>query len=390
MIGLVGALTAFSGGYATYGLIAHPGSLPATTAVIAVGLPGTFVTFMLVGTFLLLLFPDGHLLSRRWRPVAWLSGAVIAGTAPFTILSPGAVEVVPEIDNPLGLGGDTGAAIEAAHNYPIVPVMLCVTLSMASLVVRFRRSSGVERQQLKWVAAGGAFLAVCLLSGPFFLWWTPFEGVWDVLAPLGFVVFPVALGFAILRYRLYEIDRIVNRTLVYAAVTALLAGLYFGIVIGLQQVFSGLTRGNDLAIAGSTLAVAALFRPVRSTHPGLRRPPLLPPPLRRPADPRSLQRAPARRGRPRPARPRPRHGRPRDHAARPRLALAEEPAVRMDERRGSALAIAACAVVRALRGRHPRNAGPSSARRVHEQADSPSTIVEDLLMAIAYALVGGR
>ena len=264
VIGLVASLTAFSGGYATYGLIAHPGSLPATTAVIAVGLPGTFVTFMLVGTFLLLLFPDGHLLSRRWRPVAWLSGAVIAAAAWLTILSPGPFEVVPEIDNPLGLGGSTGSAIEAANNFPILPGMLCVTLSMASLVVRFRRSSGVERQQLKWVAAGGAFLAACLLSGPLLFWWTPFDGVWDVLAPLGFVVFPVAVGFAVLRYRMYDIDRIINRTVVYAIVTALLAGLYFGIVIGLQAAFGGLARGNDLAIAGSTLAVAALFRPART------------------------------------------------------------------------------------------------------------------------------
>ena len=135
---------------------------------------------------------------------------------------------------------------------------------MASLVVRFRRSSGVERQQLKWVAASGAFLAVCLVSGPLLFWWTPFDGVWDVIAPLGFAVFPVAVGFAVLRYRMYEIDRIINRTVVYAIVTALLAGLYFGIVIGLQQAFSGLTRGNDLAIAGSTLAVAALFRPART------------------------------------------------------------------------------------------------------------------------------
>ena len=263
-IGLVGALTAFSAAYTTYGLLAHPGSLPATTAVIALGLPGTWISFMLVGTFLLLLFPDGHLLSPRWRPVAWFSGALIVAGVVITILSPGPLEVVPEIDNPLGLGGDTGSAIEDASNYPIVPVMLCVLLSMASLVVRFRRSSGVERQQLKWVAASGAFLAVCLVSGPLLFWWTPFDGVWDVIAPLGFAVFPVAVGFAVLRYRMYEIDRIINRTVVYAIVTALLAGLYFGIVIGLQAAFGGLARGNDLAIAGSTLAVAALFRPART------------------------------------------------------------------------------------------------------------------------------
>ncbi len=85
-----------------------------------------------------------------------------------------------------------------------------------------------------------------------------------MLAPLGFAVFPVAVGFAVLRYRMYEIDRIINRTVVYAIVTALLAGLYFGIVIGLQAAFGGLARGNDLAIAGSTLAVAALFRPART------------------------------------------------------------------------------------------------------------------------------
>ncbi len=267
-IGLVGALTAFSSGYAMYGLIAHPGALPATTAVIALGLPGSFVSFMLVGTFLLLLFPDGHLLSNRWRPVAWLSAGVIAVAAVLSLLKPGPIDVVPGVDNPLsnplGLAGSVGSAIETAADYPIVLAMLCVTLSAVSLVIRFRRSSGVERQQLKWVVAGGALLAAGLLSGPLFLWWTPFGGVWDVLAPLGFAVFPVAVGFAVLRYRMYDLDRIINRTVVYAIVTALLAGLYFGIVIGLQQAFSGLTRGNDLAIAGSTLAVAALFRPART------------------------------------------------------------------------------------------------------------------------------
>ena len=262
-IGVIGAVTAFSNGYALYGVVAHPGSLPAVDVVTVFGLPGSALGFLLAGTFLLLLFPDGHLPSRRWRWVARLSALMLGIGLLGFLLRPGPIDSLRAVDNPIGLGGSAGAAVGWVDNALFVAFLLCVPLSATSVGVRFRRSSGVERQQLRWIAAAAALFGVALLSGPFFFWWMPFSGVWDVLMPLSIASFPVAVGFAILRYRLYDLDRIVNRTVVYAILTAGLAGLYFGIVIALQQIFGSFTRGNDLAIAGSTLAVAALFRPAR-------------------------------------------------------------------------------------------------------------------------------
>jgi len=262
-IGVIGAVTAFANGYALYGLVARPGSLPASDVITVLGLPGSAVSFTLAGTFLFLLFPDGHLPSSRWRPVAGLSAATIGlGIVMFT-LRPGPIESLRDVDNPVGLGGSAGSAIESAGNYLGIVAGLCLVASAASLVVRFRRSRGVERQQLKWIAAAAGLLAGWLVSGPLFFWYVPFGGVWDTLSPVAIVAFPVAIGFAILRYRLYDLDRIVNRALVYGVLTGALAGLYFGIVLAFQEAFSSFTRGNDLAIAGSTLAVAALFRPAR-------------------------------------------------------------------------------------------------------------------------------
>ena len=141
------------------------------------------------------------------------------------------------------------------HNVLGVLVMI---FAISSLLVRLRRSTGEERVQIKWVVFTAMIACVGFLSAFIVDFSAGF-----ILGLVALAAIPIAAGIAILKYRLYEIDRVVNRTVVYGAVTALLAGLYFGIVIGLQQVFSGFTRGNDLAIAGSTLAVAALFRPAR-------------------------------------------------------------------------------------------------------------------------------
>ena len=136
--------------------------------------------------------------------------------------------------------------------------------SATSLFLRFRRSRGLERQQLKWVASSAGLLAAAFASGPIVLWYVADDAPMRVAIILAIATIPVSAGIAILRYRLYEIDRIVNRAVVYAAVTALLVGTYFGIVLGLQEVFSSFGGGSDLAIAISTLAVAALFRPLRA------------------------------------------------------------------------------------------------------------------------------
>ena len=132
------------------------------------------------------------------------------------------------------------------------------------MIVRLVRARGEERAQLKWMAFAAALLVVGFVGANFAdSMGNAAQVVADVVISLAFAGVPIAAGIAILRYRLYEIDRIVSRTLVYGLLSAGLAGLYFGIVIALQQVFGALTRGNDLAIAGSTLAVAGLFRPAR-------------------------------------------------------------------------------------------------------------------------------
>jgi hypothetical protein len=133
-------------------------------------------------------------------------------------------------------------------------LILSLIASATSLVLRFRRSHGIERQQIKWVAAASVVLVVS------FLMWE----VWEGMAPLGILTMVVAAGIAILRYRLYDIDVVINRTLVYGALTATLALAYLGGVLLLQLALRPLTESSNLAIAGSTLGVAALFRPARA------------------------------------------------------------------------------------------------------------------------------
>ncbi len=238
-------------GYADYA-IAH--SLHGTVAV-AVALSWTWVAGVGLLVPAVLLFPDGRLPSRRWRPIGWLAVAWVAILSLALLLEPGPLDSPLEsVDNPIGLPGVQVVQLVVGGGGGALLVLALV----ASLAERYRRGSAEQRQQLKWfltaVVATLTFVIVSGISG---------IGVPDAVWLAFIATIPTSVGFAILRYRLYEIDRIVNRTLVYAAVTALLAGLYFGIVIGLQAAFSGLARGNDLAIAGSTLVVAALFRPAR-------------------------------------------------------------------------------------------------------------------------------
>ena len=180
-------------------------------------------------------------------------------------------------------------------------------LCASALVVRFRRSHGVERLQLKWLAAAGAVVAVTFLSAilvpllvgvlravdPSPAW----LGVFDTLSLLSFLLLPVAIAVAILKHRLYEIDVVIKRTLVYALLTAILVGVYLGACCSSSCVLSPLTSESDLAVAGSTLAVAGLFGPAAAADPARRRPPLQPPPLRPHGDPRRLRGAPAPRAR---------------------------------------------------------------------------------------------
>jgi hypothetical protein len=248
---------------------ALPGAGIAALSSALVWVPGVG----LMGTFLLLLFPDGRLPSLRWRPVAWLSGVVIASATLTLALSPGKLEVgaVPRLRNPLGW--EQARPVLLPLQTVLVPLLLvCVIACATALVLRFRRSSGVERLQLKWLATAAAAVAglylasivAGLLTGAMFGGQQPaWMDTLDSLSFLAFICIPAAVGVAVLKHRLYDIDVVVNRTLVYGTLTLTLAASYIGSVLLLQLLLSPLTSQSDLAVAGSTLLVAALFRPAR-------------------------------------------------------------------------------------------------------------------------------
>ena len=253
-IGLLQALSIFAGGYARYALLTEPGSLPLGAEMSWLESWSWVPGLGLLVTFLLLLFPTGRLPSPRWQWAAWLAASGIAllvaafATAAWPERGVALLDAVDE--EPEGVVLFLAAA-------GLLMVGAAALASIGSLFVRLRRARGDEREQLKWFFYAGVVVVVATVSAS-----TPLR-VPEIVLDLGLVTIPIATGFAILRYRLYDIDRIVNRTIVYGALTAGLAGLYFGIVVGLQQVFSSITSGNGLAVAGSTLAVAALFRPAR-------------------------------------------------------------------------------------------------------------------------------
>ena len=271
-IGVAWVLGVLLDGYASYGLVLEPGSLrrPDVAAALNEGSWALFVGLM--GTFLILLFPDGRLPSRRWRPVGWLAGITMVAVTVLIAVEPGQLEEgpIPDMTNPLGLeAARLPLFILLGIFLPLLP--LCILASAVALVMRFRRSRGVERQQLKWLATAGSAVAVVYLLTMVSTLMASFmekQPAWvsglQNLSLLSFVLLPLAIGIAVLRHRLYDIDVVINRTLVYGSLTATLAGAYLGSVLLLQLVLSPLTDQSDLAVAASTLGVAALFRPARA------------------------------------------------------------------------------------------------------------------------------
>jgi len=217
----------------------------------------SWVPFILVPcTFVPLLFPDGRLLSPRWRWVAWSAAAGIAGTFAAVGLTPGPIDDFPQLMNPYAVQSpllDPGTAIAA------LLLLIGIGGSCASLIVRFRRAHGERRQQIKWLALAAVVAGVTIpvAAAGYDLWG---EAMANGARMLAVLCLPLAAGVAILRYRLYDIDVVINRTLVYGALTATLGGAYLALVL-----LIGLAVGqSDLAVATSTLAVAALFRPARA------------------------------------------------------------------------------------------------------------------------------
>jgi hypothetical protein len=253
-VGVLQAVNLCGAGYAQYAAVTRPGSLPAAELIAWVKEWCWIPSIALLTTFLLLLFPDGHLPSRRWRWVAWTTAAAIALTVALVAVSlwPTRAEIAVGVESG---EVDVGLAFALGVSAAFAAIVFGAIASVVSVVLRFRRSTGAERQQLKWFAYAGAFMVASVASG-----FIPGGGAPEALFDLGVLAIPVATGMAILRYRLYDIDVVINRTLVYGALTATLAGCYLATVLLLQL---ALSPGSDLAVAGSTLAVAALFRPAR-------------------------------------------------------------------------------------------------------------------------------
>jgi hypothetical protein len=258
--GVSGGVLMFSGQYATVALAPESPTLPgvALAAWLANLAQSSFVVSIL---FLVLLFPDGMLPSRRWRPLAWAMGTFIAVSLIVVALSPGPIVEFPSVSNPFGVEAATlpGPVLAAGQ----LGVLACVVATILSLVLRFYRSRGEERLQLKWFtyAATVGFTTPLLLN---LLAPAAFEVLGRLLWTLGFLSLPVSIGIAILKYRLYDIDRIINRTLVYGTLTVALALVYLGGVALLQGGLRALTgQESTLAVVASTLAIAALFVPLR-------------------------------------------------------------------------------------------------------------------------------
>ncbi len=234
-----------------------------------------YVWLYLSALALPLIFPNGRLLSRRWRPVLWVAGAALALSVLSEGLGEGRLDVdSPEpIHNPLGVGGPIGDVIDAAGALGNVLAATGFVLGAVSLALRLRRSRGRERLQVKLFAYVGVLALASLvlamvdvIAGPSAPTWVHVLGAVGWTSALGLIVIgvPAAVGVAILRHRLYGIDVVINRTLVYAALTATLVATYLGSVLVFRLLLSPLTGDSDLAVAGSTLAVAAAFRPARS------------------------------------------------------------------------------------------------------------------------------
>jgi hypothetical protein len=260
-MGLLLGLLLAVGAYADLGIDMGYGSLPGSWIAAWIGswifIPAAFGLPM----FLLLLFPDGRFLSKRWRLVGWVLGALVVFAAASTAFAPG--RIPPGIENPLAPGGTAGEVFEVLGPVTDALALPGFALAVAGLAVRLRRSRGVERQQLKWFAYSAALVGVGLGTGVF-IPRGPTADLAFLMGLLALAGLPVAAGIAILRYRLYDIDVIVNRTLVYGSLTVSLVAVYIGSVVSLQYVFRILTGGgSQLAVVTSTLAIAALFNPLR-------------------------------------------------------------------------------------------------------------------------------
>jgi hypothetical protein len=252
---LLGAIAGVTEVLAYQGLVWDPGSVPGATAFAWVFSWVWYPTIGLLG-FVLLLYPTGSVPGRHWRVVPWALGVVLTAMTLGYMFYPGPLDKDTRLpDNPLGVGALKDVFDRSDHISALSMVGL-VLAAVISVVVRFRRSRGDERQQMKWMAFAAAVLASGFMAQAAF-------NLGDLSFSLAISMLPIALGIAMFKYRLYDVDRVIRKTLVYGASTVLLAGAYVGLVLAGEALFSFVASGSSVAVALSTLVVAALFLPVR-------------------------------------------------------------------------------------------------------------------------------
>jgi len=256
--GLGWAVVGFTNAYVTY-VTASGTEVLGWAGLIAWVNGFAFVSLLGLTALILLLFPDGRPPSRRWRWLVWAIGVLVVVATIASALLPAGED--DPIQNPLAAEGSIKAVADAVANAGVTALFLAILVAAGSLLWRFRRARGLERQQLKWLAYGGAFLAAYVALDLVSL--TPAGLVDALIEALTFGALYVGVGMAVLRYRLYDIDRLINRTLVYGLLTALLGLVYAGAVLVIGQLFGVGRDPPSWAVAGATLAVAALFQPAR-------------------------------------------------------------------------------------------------------------------------------
>ncbi len=258
----LGAFDVFAYGYASYGLIAHPGSLPWVGLTLVWLSFRSFPFIMLLFTIMLLIFPNGRLLSAGWSFVAWIAVAALVAQLPLYALAPGPVLAFPYVNNPLGVSEATWTILNPLRWSATILAGLCFSAGAVSLGMRLRRAHRDERQQVKWLVYAAIIYALSLpflISGDLAgLSLVHRIGVGiNVVSVIGLLV---ATAIAIFRYRLYDIDIIINRTLVYGFLTTSLALVYFLSVAVFQRIFSS---DSQITIVLSTLTIAVIFAPLR-------------------------------------------------------------------------------------------------------------------------------
>jgi hypothetical protein len=261
---MAGSFDMFTYGYLSYDANVYPGSLPGVSLALIWLTVGGFPFAILAFTLILLLFPDGRFSTPRWRAVGRLASGALILYLSTLVLKPGPVDATAEIlvPNPLGVSTSFWAVLEPLNRATFAIMALCYGAAIVSLVVRLRRARGEERQQIKWLVYPSTLF---MISVPFlFIGTNGGDGL--ILGMAIAISFPglmgmvVAVAFAIFKYRLYDIDLIIHRTLVYGALTGVLALVYFSGVAALQYV---LPTESPIALVLSTLAAAALFSPLR-------------------------------------------------------------------------------------------------------------------------------